>query len=77
MPKPQYNLTLDQVLVRLREELAKHKAEPRGQLDTVSADDAWDHGYACCIRDVESLMGLDPRIEYNDAVTRLAEMEKQ
>lgn len=74
----EYNLPLPTAISRLKDLLARMQAEEdREQLKGMSPDDAFERGYALCIRDLESLTGPDPKVEYNDAVSRVAEMEKK
>lgn len=80
MPKDAtpYNLTVPAAIPYLREQLAKMKAETnRTQLKGISPDDAFEMGYALAIRDVEHYTGPSPAEEHNDAVARVAEMEKK
>ncbi len=59
---PQYNLTLQEAIERLRAEAEKHSQEPPDPiLEGVSADDAWVLGYQTCLHDLESLTGPNPR----------------
>jgi hypothetical protein len=72
MPTPQHNLTPDKALEVLCAQLTKHKAEPRGTLPpTMSTDEAWESGYAACIRDLDSLTGEVPAVEFRRATAPL------
>lgn len=60
--QPQYNLSLEEAIVRLREEAQKHADEdPDPILEGVPVDTAWALGYATCLHDLESLTGPNPR----------------
>lgn len=60
---PQYDLPLDEAIARLREEAAKHEAEPPDPLlDGIDKDTLWNLGYQTCLRDLESLTGPNPRV---------------
>lgn len=59
---PQYNLTLDQAIERLREEAAKNETQKdTPQLQGMSPDEGYNVGYATAIHDLVSLTGPNPR----------------
>lgn len=72
-----YNLSVPEAIPYLREQLAKMEAETnRTQLKGIDPDTAYEQGYRAAIMDLEHYTGPSPREEHNDAVSRLAEMEK-
>ena len=76
MSGPQYNLSLAQATAEMKKQLAKMRAEPdRSQVQGLSLDEAVERGYEMAIKDLDSLMGQDPKVEFNDAAGRLARGE--
>lgn len=59
---PQYDLELPEAIARLKEEAAKHEAQPPDPLlEGIDVDTAWVLGYQTAIQDLESLTGPNPR----------------
>lgn len=73
-----YNLSVSEALSHLSIQLDKMQAETnREQLKGIDPDTAFELGYKAAIFDLKHYTGPSPREESNDAVARLAEMEKK
>ena len=59
--KPKYNLTPEEAIAEMREQLKKMRAETdREQLTDISSDDAYELGYETAIFDYVHLTGPNP-----------------
>lgn len=64
MTEPKYDLTSEEALIEMDAQLEKMCASPRGELDDLDPDTAFEKGYEAAIFDFRHYTGPSPETRY-------------